>query len=87
MNRVLQGLLTKFVLNYGRKPNAIELLQLRFKAAEASIDERKVISMFDRQPVDSNEPIIGGQNLKKQFISETDDEIIARLNKGNEDSL
>ena len=87
MNRVLQGLLTKFVLNNGRKPNAIELLQLRFKAAQTGVDERKIISMFDRQPVDANQPIIGGQNLKKEFISETDAQILARLKKGNNESL
>ena len=87
MNRVLQGLLTKFVLNNGRKPNAIELLQLKFKAAQTGVDERKVISMFDRQPVDANQPIIGGQNLKKEFISETDEQILARLKKGNKESL
>jgi len=87
MNRVLQGLLTKFVLNNGRKPNAIELLQLKFKAAQTGVDERKIISMFDRQPVDANQPIIGGQNLKKEFISETDEQILARLKKGNKESL
>ncbi len=31
--------------------------------------------------------IVGCQNLKKEFISETDDEIIARLNKGNKESV
>ena len=87
MNRVLQGLLTKFVLDKGRKPNTLEMILLKREAAETGINERKIISMFDRQPVDPNEAIIGGQNLKKEFISETDDEIIARLNKGNEDSL
>ena len=87
MNRVLQGLLTKFVLNKGRKPNTLEMILLKREAAETGINERKVISFFDRQPVDPNEPIIGGQNLKKEFISETDDEIIARLNKGNKESI
>lgn len=87
MNRVLQGLLTKFVLNKGRKPNTLEMILLKREAAETGINERKVISFFDRQPVDPNEPIIGGQNLKKEFISETDDEIIERLNKGNKKSI
>ena len=63
------------------------MILLKREAVETDINERKIISMFDRQPVDPNEPIIGGQNLKKEFISETDDEIITRLNKGNKDSL
>jgi hypothetical protein len=87
MGRTLQGLLTRFVLQRGRKPNNLEMILLKREAAQTGIEERKIISMVDRQPVNPNEPIMGGQNLKKEFISETDDEIIARLKKGNEDSL
>ena len=87
IGRTLQGLLTRFVLQRGRKPNNLEMILLKREAAETGVQERKIISMVDRQPVNPNEPIVGGQNLKKEFISETDDEIIARLKKGNEDSL
>ena len=87
IGRTLQGLLTRFVLQRGRKPNNLEMILLKREAAQTGIEERKIISMVDRQPVNPNEPIMGGQNLKKEFISETDDEIIARLKKGNEDSL
>ena len=87
IGRTLQGLLTRFVLQRGRKPNNLEMILLKREAAETGVQERKIISMVDRQPVNPNEPIVGGQNLKKEFISETDDEIIARLKKGNEDSI
>ena len=87
IGRTLQGLLTRFVLQRGRKPNNLEMILLKREAAQTGIEERKIISMVDRQPVNPNEPIMGGQNLKKEFISETDDEIIARLNKGNKESV
>jgi len=87
IGRTLQGLLTRFVLQKGRKPNNLEMILLKREAAQTGVEERKIISMVDRQPVNADEPIMGGQNLKKEFISETDDEIIARLKKGNKDSL
>jgi hypothetical protein len=82
MIRVLQGLLTKFVLKNGRKPNHLEMILLRREAAQTGVDERKIISMVDRQPIDASKPILGGKN-----VPETEADILARLNKGNKESL
>ena len=61
MNKVLQLLFNQFVKQYGRKPNNLESILLKQKAMKEALDKRKVISMVDRQPIDPNKPIMGGQ--------------------------
>jgi len=39
----------------------LEMILLKQKAMKESLDERKVISIVDRQPIDPNKPIMGGQ--------------------------
>jgi hypothetical protein len=58
------------------------MILIRQKASTEDIRKRKIISMFDRSPVDADKPILGGQN-----IQETDAQILERLNKGNEEGI
>ena len=60
MDKILQALFNQFVKLYGRKPNNLETILLRQKAMNQAIDERKVVSMVDRQPIDPSKPIMGG---------------------------
>jgi len=79
---MLKLLLSQFIKSNGRKPNNLEMILLRQKASKEAVNERKIVNMFDRQPVDANKPILGGKN-----IIETDEQILQRLKKQNEDSL
>jgi len=82
MQKVLKELFDQFVKKNGREPDNLEMILLRQKASTEDIRKRKIISMFDRSPVDADKPILGGQN-----IQETDAQILERLNKGNQNSL
>jgi len=82
MQKVLKELFDQFVKKNGREPDNLEMILIRQKASTQEVNKRKIISMFDRSPVDADKPILGGQN-----IQETDAQILERLNKGNEDSL
>ena len=82
MQKVLKELFDQFVKKNGREPDNLEMILLRQKASTEDIRKRKIISMFDRSPVDADKPILGGKN-----IEETDAQILERLNKGNENSL
>ena len=82
MQKVLKELFDQFVKTNGREPDNLEMILLRQKASTEDIRKRKIISMFDRSPVDADKPILGGKN-----IEETDTQILERLNKGNENSL
>jgi len=75
-------LLSQFIKQNGRNPNNLEMILLKQKAANQSVDERKVVSMFDRSAVNPNKPILGGKN-----IQETEDEIRRRLMKQNEEGI
>ena len=75
-------LLSQFIKQNGRNPNNLEMILLRQKAAKQSVNERKVVSMFDRSAVNPNKPILGGKN-----ILETEDDIRRRLMKQNEEGL
>ena len=79
---MLQRLLLQFIKSNGRKPNNLEMILLRQKASKEAVNERKIVNMFDRQPVDANKPILGGKN-----IIETEEQILQRLNKQNQDSI
>ncbi len=79
---MLKFLIEAFKASKGRMPNNMEMILLKQKAAKQSIDERKVVSMFDRSAVNSNKPILGGKN-----IPETEEEIRQRLLKNNEKGL
>jgi len=82
MQKILKELFDQFVKTNGREPNNLEMILIRQKASTQEINKRKIISMFDRSPVDADKPILGGKN-----IEETDTQILERLNKGNENSL
>jgi hypothetical protein len=82
MQKVLKELFDQFVKKNGREPDNLEMILLRQKASAQEANKRKIISMFDRSPVDADKPILGGKN-----IEETDTQILERLNKGNENSL
>jgi hypothetical protein len=82
MQKVLKELFDQFVKKNGREPDNLEMILIRQKASTEDIRKRKIISMFDRSPVDADKPILGGQN-----IQETDAQILERLNKGNQNSL
>ena len=69
MNKILQLLFNQFVKQYGRKPNNLETILLKQKAMNQAVDERKVISMVDRQPIDPSKPIIGGTQEGAAFKS------------------
>ena len=75
-------LLSQFIRQNGRNPNNLEMILLRQKAANQSVDERKVVNMFDREPVNPNKPILGGTN-----IDETEEQIRQRLIKQNEQGI
>ena len=75
-------LLSQFIKQNGRNPNNLEMILLRQKAANQSVDERKVVNMFDREPVNPNKPILGGKN-----IDETEEQIRQRLIKQNEQGI
>ena len=79
---MLKFLIEAFKASKGRMPNNMEMILLKQKAAKQSIDERKVVSMFDRSAVNPNKPILGGKN-----IPETEEEIRQRLLKNNEKGL
>ena len=79
---MLKFLIEAFKASKGRMPNNMEMILLKQKAAKQSIDERKVVSMFDRSAVNPNKPIMGGKN-----IPETEEEIRQRLLKNNEKGL
>jgi len=82
MKKIFTELFEQFVKTNGREPNNLEMILIRQKASAEDIRRRKIISMFDRSPVDADKPILGGKN-----IEETDSQILERLNKGNENSL
>jgi len=75
-------LLSQFIKQNGRNPNNLEMILLRQKAANQAVDERKVVNMFDREPVNPNKPILGGKN-----IDETEEQIRQRLIKQNEQGI
>jgi len=79
---MLKFLIEAFKASKGRMPNNMEMILLRQKAAKQSIDERKVVSMFDRSAINPNKPIMGGKN-----IPETEDDIRRRLMKQNEEGI
>jgi len=75
-------LLSQFIKQNGRNPNNLEMILLKQKATNQAVDQRKVVSMFDRSAVNPNKPILGGKN-----IQETEDEIRRRLLKNNEEGI
>ena len=75
-------LLSLFIKKNGRNPNNLEMLLLKQKAANQAVDERKVVNMFDREPVNPDKPILGGKN-----IDETEEQIRERLIKQNEQGI
>ena len=78
---MLKFLLSQFVKRTGRNPNNLEMILLKQQASKKAIDERKIVSMFDRSTVDANKPILGGKN-----IIETDEQMIQRFKKQNKDA-
>jgi len=79
---MFKTLLLQFIKTKGRKPNNLEMILLRQKAAKEGIDERKIVSMVDRQPVNPNKPILGGRN-----IVETDEQMIQRFKNQNKEAV
>ena len=79
---MLKFLIEAFKASKGRMPNNMEMILLKQKAAKQSVDERKVVSMFDRSAVNPNKPIRGGKN-----IQETEDEIRRRLINKNKKGI
>ena len=79
---MLKFLIEAFKASKGRMPNNMEMILLKQKAAKQSVDERKVVSMFDRSAVNPNKPILGGKN-----IPETEDEIRRRLMDQNKKGI
>ena len=79
---MLKFLIEAFKASKGRMPNNMEMILLRQKAAKQSIDERKVVSMFDRSAVNPNKPIMGGKN-----IPETEEQIKQRLMDQNKKGI
>ena len=68
---MLKRLIQLFIRTNGRKPNNLEMILLKQKATNQAVDERKIVSMVDRQPVNPNKPILGGMNVpetEKGFI-------------------
>ena len=82
MNKALQILVSSFIKNTGRKPNNLEMILLKQKLMNQAIDERKIVSMIDRSPVNPNKPIMGGKN-----IEETEDQIRQRFMKRNKEGI
>jgi len=76
MKKIFTELFEQFVKTNGREPNNLEMILIRQKASAEDIRRRKIISMFDRSPVDADKPILGGKN-----IEETDSQILERLTK------
>ena len=79
---MLKFLIEAFKASKGRMPNNLEMLLLKQKAANQAIDERKIVNIFDRSPINPNKPIMGGKN-----IPETEDDIRRRLMKQNEQGI
>jgi len=79
---MLKRLIQLFIRTNGRKPNNLEMILLKQKATKQAVDERKIVSMVDRQPVNPNKPILGGKN-----VPETEAEIAARLTKQNKETV
>ena len=79
---MLKFLIEAFKASKGRMPNNLEMLLLKQKAANQAIDERKIVNMFDRSPINPNKPIMGGKN-----IPETEDDIRRRIMKQNEQGI
>jgi len=79
---MLKLLLSQFIKSNGRKPNNLEMILLRQKASKEAVNERKIVNMFDRQPVDANKPILGGKN-----IIETDEQMIQRFKNQNKEAV
>ena len=79
---MLKFLLSQFLKKNGRNPNNLEMILLKQKAAKEAIDQRKIVSMSDRSPVDPNKPILGGRN-----IEETEDQIKQRIINQNKESI
>ena len=65
MKKIFAELFEQFVKSNKREPKGMELIQLKFKASQQAVDERKIVSMFDRSPVDANKPILGGRNIEE----------------------
>ena len=61
---MLKYLINLFIKKNGRSPNALEMLQLKFKAAQQS-GKGKVFDMKGN-PLDPNKPIIGGTQSEFQ---------------------
>ena len=79
---MIKTLLLQFIKTKGRNPNNLEMILLRQKAAKEGINERKIVSMIDRQPVNANKPILGGKN-----IVETDEQMIQRFKNQNKEAV
>jgi len=79
---MLKFLLSQFVKRTGRNPNNLEMILLKQQASKKAVDERKIVSMFDRSPVDANKPILGGKN-----IIETDEQMIQRFKNQNKEAV
>ena len=58
------------------------MILLKQKATKQAVDERKIVSMVDRQPVDPNKPILGGMN-----VPETESEILKRIKNQNKEAV
>ena len=58
---MLKALIQLFIKQNGRNPNAVELLKLKFKAANQS-GKGKVFDLTGNQ-IDTSKPIIGGKNV------------------------
>ena len=79
---MLKKLLELFIRSHGRKPNSLEMILLKQKATKQAVDERKIVSMVDRQPVNPNKPILGGMN-----VPETESEILKRIKNQNKEAV
>jgi len=82
MKKILLSLFEEFIKKYGRKPNNLEKILLQQKALKQSVDERKIVSMVDRQPVNPNKPILGGKN-----VPETEAQIKTKLEGMNKQTV
>ena len=65
MQKFLKELFESFIRKEGREPDNLEMIILKQKAAAKDFESRKIISMFNKEPVDANKPIIGGTNIKE----------------------
>jgi len=79
---MLKRLIQLFIRTNGRKPNNLEMILLKQKATKQAVDERKIVSMVDRQPVNPNKPILGGMN-----VPETESEILKRIKNQNKEAV